>query len=243
MGNNPSDIAIIQQEKNVLRLEIASREGGVGLTGRSAELLRRSPAYRQAKQVFVDGEQSLLQVRINCLADGKELVMPSPGLKDGFCIFKPYAIPFRELSFAVSLKGVAKFGRKLDEKQVAGLDLALLVTDAAAVDRQGGRLGDGSGFFDLSYAVLSCLGAVSKTAQIATFIAGENIVADSLPTTCWDVRVNILVTEHEVIALADTPSPVAEIFWDHLAPKRIRKMKPLWLIKKQMSEDSGGQKS
>ncbi len=243
MHQELSEISSIQEEKNVLRLDIESRDlgGQVGVNhaGRSAELLRRSPAYRKAKQVFVDPGPDLQQVRINCLADGKELVMPSAGLKEGFYFFKPYTISFRELAFAVSSKGAAKFAKRLSEKQVTALDLNLVVTGAVAVDRHGGRLGDGSGFFDLSYAILLSVGAMSKNAPVAALIAKEQIVEGHLPVCCWDVPASLLVCQDEVHTLADTPTPSGEIYWDQLSPKRIRKMKPLWLIRNQKTKDSG----
>lgn len=242
MHEDISEISRIQEEKKVLRHDIESRcvAGGNGIQpgGRSAELLRRTAVYRSAKHVFVDPDPSLQQVRINCLADGKELIMPSAGLKEGFYLFKPYIIPFRDLSFAVTEKGAARFGRRLTEKQIGNLDLSLFVSGAEAVDRHGGRLGMGSGFFDLSYAILHTMGAVSKTAQVAALITQEQIV-EEVPVTCWDIHINLFVTQDEVHTLADTPAPAGRIFWEHLPPKRIRKMKPLWLISSKMTNDSG----
>ena len=98
MSEDLSEISRIQEEKKALRHELELRAAGGQESvsqGRLAELLRRSPDYRSAKQIFVDPGPSLQQVRINCLADGKELIMPSAGLKEGFYFFKPYIIPFR----------------------------------------------------------------------------------------------------------------------------------------------------
>ena len=243
MCGDRAEISSIQERKKVLRHELTVTAAGgkqaVPLAGRAAEILRRSSVYRSAKQVFVAPQPALQQVRINCLADGKALVMATAGLKEGFCFLKPYTVPFRDLAFAVSLKGAAKFGHLLNEKEIADLDLSLLVTAAVAVDRQGGRLGMGSGFFDLSYAILCTMGGVSKTAQVAACIAQEQIVDRGLPMTCWDVPLNLLVTQDEVQMLAAPSSPATRIYWDHLPAKRIRKLKPLWLLKKLRTEDNG----
>jgi 5-formyltetrahydrofolate cyclo-ligase len=238
VSDNSTTGSGIQEEKKIFRLEMGLRHGAdsenIRQTGRLAELLRRSPVYRSAKQVFVGPDPDLQQVRVNCLADGKELLMPSAGLKEGFYHYKPYAIPFIDLSFAASLQGAARFGRRLNEKQIADLDLSLFVTSALAVDRHGGRLGDGAGFFDLSFAILSTMTGVGQNAEVAVCVAADQIVDGVLPVTSWDVYGTLIVTSDEIHAVADTPIPSGQIYWEELTAKRIRKMKPLWLINNRM---------
>ncbi|MFA6499857.1 MAG: hypothetical protein WCV64_11075, partial [Desulfurivibrionaceae bacterium] len=58
-------------------------------SGKSAELVRRLERYRDAKRIFVGPTVRLQQLRINALTDGKELLVPGPGLKEGFYLLAP----------------------------------------------------------------------------------------------------------------------------------------------------------
>ncbi|MBU3937029.1 MAG: hypothetical protein KKD53_05830, partial [Proteobacteria bacterium] len=75
-------------------------------SGKSAEIVRRLEKYRDAKRIFVGPTARLQQIRINALTDGKELLVPAPGLKEGFYLLAPYEIPFKHLAFAVGYNGL-----------------------------------------------------------------------------------------------------------------------------------------
>ena len=227
--------ADIERQKELLRRELAQLSS-VGsaelqLSGRAAELLRREPFYRASPRILVSPVPALQQVRINCLVDGKELIVPGPGLKDGFYLLKPYAVPFHALPHAVSIKGLAAAGRRLSRAEVEKLSLALLVTGAVAVDRLGNRLGDGLGFFDLSWAVLAELGALQSDAAVAACVNEAQIVEKPLPVACWDVPADIIVTEKDVYpAPHGSPAP-RRLFWQHLPERRTRKITPIWWLR------------
>ncbi|MCK9295333.1 MAG: hypothetical protein M0P70_09635 [Desulfobulbaceae bacterium] len=253
MTENHDHLSAVQLAKQALREELALQAaaqdaaGASGLSGRTAELLRRDAAYRSARQVFVSPVPSLQQVRINALLDGKELIVPAPGLKDGFYLLKPYSIPFQQLPHSVTLKGFAKAGQRLSRPEVEGLAVSLLVTDAVAVDLQGNRLGDGLGFFDLSFAILAALGAISRDALVAAFVNEWQIMAKPLPAACWDVPADILVTEQQIYRPQHDAAPPRPIFWEHLPDRKIRKITPLWWLSGGKSPETfqktGGRRS
>jgi len=228
------NFSAVRLAKQALREEMALRLPaglGNGLSGRAAELLRRESAYRSARQIFVSPLPPLQQVRINCLLDGKDLIVPAPGLKDGFYLLKPYSVPFHQLPHSVSMKGFAKAGQRLTRLELGSLAISLLVTGAAAVDPQGNRLGDGLGFFDLSFAILAEMGAISRDALVATFIHAEQMVEQPLPAACWDVLTDIIVTKHQVYRPEHVTTSPRRIFWEHLPDKKIRKISPLWWLR------------
>lgn len=226
----------IQQQKAALRAD--QRQGISAFSGgKQAEMLRRQQFYRQASHVFVDLSPSLQQVRINCLLDGKQLVMPGPGLKDGFFHFKPFSIPFNDLAFAVSSKGLSRFGNRLNEAQFIKQSLDLMVTDALLIDMQGRRLGDGLGFFDLSHAILHTLGTAGSAVAAVCVCAAEQIVLSPIPTTCWDVGCDYIVSEQMVHTVANPLRVSGKIYWQYLEDRKIRKITPLWWIKKGLSAE------
>jgi len=193
--------------------------------GKIAETIRHLPPYRACQQILVSPAPALSQVRINALLDGKELVIPGPGLKEGFYHLRPYAVPFTKLAFAVSLKGLTHHGQLLTHRELADLSIGLLVTEALAVDRRGLCLGDGNGFFDLSCATLNQAGALSASPII--WAVSPPPLSEDLPNDPWDVPVDGVIGP-----LGGTFFPPREtlpkLLWQHLAEQRIKKMTPLW---------------
>jgi 5-formyltetrahydrofolate cyclo-ligase len=105
--------------------------------GKTAEALRKLQEYRDAATVFATPAESLLQVRINCLLDGKNLLMPGPGLRNGFYLIKARTVPFRDLPVAVTYKGLEKHSLLQDIDDLKNLSIGLLLTDGLAIDTQG----------------------------------------------------------------------------------------------------------
>ncbi len=196
--------------------------------GKIAEQLRRADIYREAKQLFVSPHQVLDQIRINALLDGKELIMPGPGLQEGFYRVRPYRIPFRDIPYGVSFKGLSKYAQNLATNELSDLHIQLMVTDALAIDSFGRRLGDGHGFFDLSCSLLSQCGALAQEVTILAAVAEEQIQTESLPLDPWDVMIDGILLANGIRFFAKRSSSGQGILWDFLDMKRIRKIKPLW---------------
>ncbi len=77
--------------------------------GKIAERLRGLQPYRNAATVFATPHESLHQARINCLIDGKSLIMPAPSIREGFFLLTPHSIPFKDISVAITYKGLKKY--------------------------------------------------------------------------------------------------------------------------------------
>jgi len=206
--------------------------------GRMAQRVRGLAAYRAAKRVFVGPSPVLSQVRVNVLSDGKELLMPAPGLKEGFFLCLPYVIPFADLIYATTYRGLPRFGRLLDNRALVGMEVAMLVTDVVAVDRQGAILGDGNGFFDLTCAILSDLGVMDRPrATIVALAADEQLVSEVLPVDSWDVRLDEVLTPSGGIVFDEIGREKPTILWPHLEPERVRRLNPLWKLSLEQCRD------
>ena len=206
--------------------------------GRLAQQVRGLESYRAAKRVFVDPSPVLSQVRINVLSDGKELLMPSPGLKEGFYLCRPYVIPFADLCYATTYRGLPRFGRLLDNRALAGTEVGLLVTDAVAVDQQGTRVGDGNGFFDLACAILAELGVVDRQrVAVVALAADQQVVSGVLPVDPWDVRLDQVITPSGGLVFAEESREQPTILWPQLALERVKKMNPLWKLSPEQRRD------
>ena len=215
-----------EQLRNRLRYNLSSpAKGG----GKIAEQLRRQDLYRQARSVFATPAALLHQIRMNCLLDGKKLVMPSPGLKDGFFCIKPHTVPFRQLGMAMTESGLRRFGRRLQPGEKLAIDL--LLTGALAVDREGGRLGNGTGYFDLSCAILSANGWLADDPHILAVVDRTQQVTEPLPREPWDVTMTGVVTIEGCYRFGDQGRKEYPIFWQQLAAGRIKKITPLWQLR------------
>lgn len=199
--------------------------------GKTAEALRRLDAYRQTRQVFIEPTSALAQMRINALLDGKELIVPGPGLRDGFYCLKPFVVPFPKLAFAVSLKGVPVFGQLLAHQDLSRLDIGIIIAEALAVDDSGIRLGDGSGFFDLACATLNHCGAVNESALILAAAVPHR--PELLPDDSWDVRMDGVLGA-QGLQLFPHEKKMPEIDWEQLTLQRVKKITPLWQEWKQL---------
>lgn len=197
--------------------------------GKLAQQLRGDPSYRPAGVLFVSPSPLLHQIRINALLDGKKLVMPSPGLKDGFVLYKPFSLSFRDISYAVTLRGQSKYGERLGDDCLSGLGVDLVITDTWAIDPGGNCLGDGHGFFDLSVAILSETRAISEKKTIIAIGASGQLLEDMIASDPWDVSMDALITEQGVVHF-DHACQEISILWDKLSKKRIKKISPLWKL-------------
>jgi len=197
--------------------------------GKVAQKLRGLPAYREAATVFTTPEKSLHQARINCLADGKNLIMPGPSIRAGFFLLPARSIPFKDIPAAATYKGLAEKGQLLKSFAVAELSVGLLLTDSLAVDRNGCRIGDGNGFFDLCCALLQELGGLPQKWSALTFIRDGHISDEPFPQDPWDIKVAGAITQADKY-LFEQPAQKPRIFWDALSRDRIKRIDPLWKL-------------
>lgn len=199
--------------------------------GKAAEKLRGLQIYRDAVTVFATPSHSLHQARMNCLADGKNLVMPGPSIREGFFLLPARSVSFRDFSTAVTYKGLNKNGRLLGMESITDLSVGLLLTDSLAVDFAGGRFGDGHGFFDLCCALLHELGGLHQKPACVTFILEEQLSRNLLPQDAWDIKMTGAITPARTLQFAPF-NLEPKIFWDILPRQRIKRIDPLWKLYK-----------
>jgi 5-formyltetrahydrofolate cyclo-ligase len=206
---------------------------------RAAERLRRWPIYRQARCLMVPPDEALFQVRLNALRDGKRLLMATPGLRDGFYELAPAGIPSGRWPQAVRTSGVLRHGRRLATRGETLGKVDLLVTGAVAVDRGGGRVGKGHGYFDLEYGILRHLGCVDEETPVVGLVHDSQIISQA-PLGAGDVPLDgILTPERFFLCTERGPKPEG-IPWERLSPKEIRRTRPLWEIQRAGEGGSGG---
>jgi 5-formyltetrahydrofolate cyclo-ligase len=202
--------------------------------GKAAQKLRSLQIYRDAATLFATPDRSLHQTRINCLVDGKNLIMPAPSIREGFYLLPARSIAFKNLPFAVTFKGLLKHGQLLKTPDINKLSVALLLTGSVAVDREGGRIGDGNGFFDLCCALFQEFGGLHRDWSALTIVAEEQVSTETLPQNPWDIKMRAAITQSSVHIFGQSPQN-PQIFWDILSRDRIKRIDPLWKLYLQKS--------
>jgi 5-formyltetrahydrofolate cyclo-ligase len=199
---------------------------------KAAERLRGLMSYQRAGTIMVPPDQAQLQVRVNALLDGKRLIMATPGLRDGFYLLHKGEIKVRDWKQAARSSGVRRFGKRLDttRQEIGAIDL--LVTGAVAVDLKGGRIGKGSGYFDLEYMILQEIGSVNEGTPIIALV-DDLQVREEVSMERKDVAVDFICTPTRVIQIERHLERPSKILWDLLAERTIKGMRPLKELRKK----------
>lgn len=193
---------------------------------KAAERLRGLTIYQRARTIMVPPDQAQLQVRVNALSDGKRLIMATPGLRDGFYLLEKTGIRVRDWKRAARSSGVLRFGKRLATARQEIGTIDLLATGAVAVSPQGGRIGKGSGYFDLEYMILRDIGSINEMTPVVA-LADDLQVCEAVPMEEKDVAVDFIVTPTRVITIERTRERPAKISWEMLVEKTIKGMRPL----------------
>lgn len=199
---------------------------------KAAERLRGLEVYRQARTIMVPPDQAQLQVRINALLDGKQLIVATPGLRDGFYLLVKKTIKVKDWRSAARSTGVQRFGRRLGTARHEIGTVDCIVTGAVAVGLQGERIGKGSGYFDLEYMILREIGSVDEATPICALV-DDCQVLEQVPMEAKDVAVDFIITPTTVITVERTLMRPAKITWDELHERHIKGMRPLRELRKK----------
>jgi 5-formyltetrahydrofolate cyclo-ligase len=202
--------------------ELLEREGAArfpGARGRipnfrgaeqAATLLAGQPEWKSAHTVKANPDAPQLPVRRQARADGKELFIAVPRLRDQ----KPFVL----VAGDPTIKRALAEGRPVAVADMPQIEL--VVCGTVAVNRQGVRVGKGGGYSDLEFALLVESGIVGEETTIATTVHALQLLDQELPETEHDFRVDLIVTQDDVIRTPGGNRP-SGILWGHLDEEKI----------------------
>ena len=160
---------------------------------KAAENLRRLPAYQMARNLAITSEPALLQARINALLDGKNLLVATPGLKQGLVRLTAQSIPIARRHIDLQAGAMFKAGKPLPLPRARLGKVDMLISTALAVDENGVCLGDGRGMLDLFCAILTQQDSLEAKAPLVLLLH-EKQMLPSLPQDSWDVKAQLVLT-------------------------------------------------
>ncbi len=168
---------------------------------RCAEYLKSLKEWKEAEIVKINPDSPQRGVRLRALKEGKTLLMPTPGIREGFLILNPESIPGSKLWESVTIKGAFRFGKKLKTAdEISGIGrVDFIVEGSVAVNRHGQRLGKGEGYGDLEFGILLEIGVIDIDIPIATTVHPVQIVNENLPQNMYDVSLDYIIIPKGVL--------------------------------------------
>jgi 5-formyltetrahydrofolate cyclo-ligase len=185
----------------------------------AAERLAELSEWQRASVVKVNPDTPQLALRARAIEAGKLLIVPVPKLT----VEVPFlALDKRQLGVsafeAASKEGAARYGKPTRLEQLVPVDC--IVCGTVAVNAAGVRIGKGGGYADLEFALLVELGLVGPDTLIATTVHDVQLLAEDLPETEHDFRVDVIATPTRIIRCPPAARPRG-IVWEHLDRARL----------------------
>ncbi|MEI8105376.1 MAG: 5-formyltetrahydrofolate cyclo-ligase [Actinomycetes bacterium] len=167
------------------------------------------------RRIFVTPDNCLEEFRAGLIRAGIPFVMTTYGIVRGFLALDPTDVPADGVLHAATLDGFDRYARPLTLAELAdGPAFGLLATGGSAVSRNGVRFGKGHGYFDFEYAVLSELGLLDASTQVADVVHDCQYVDDVLDAEAHDVPVDWIVTPTRTLRVDGPPRPPGRVHWD-----------------------------
>lgn len=197
-------------------------------TDAAGEQLTTLDVFKAATTVKVDPDKPLQSARFAALKAGKTLLVPTPRHRPGLLtkLTLPENCDDDTLTKCATRQGVAECSAHIELDDPIKIDL--LVVGCVAVSPKGWRIGKGSGFSDLEYAMLVSNGAMSPSVPVVTVVHDSQVV--DLPESLFDIHdvaVDYIVTPTRVIKCIGAKPRPASIIWSLLAPERLERLQIL----------------
>ncbi|KAH8682499.1 5-formyltetrahydrofolate cyclo-ligase [Xylariales sp. PMI_506] len=161
-----------------------------------------------------------------------------------------------KLAYAATLDGMERLGRPVPLRDLAamaskssspasstttagadGLQIPLMVTGTGAVNGQGIRFGKGHGYFDLEWALLHSIGAISPEATTTVAVVHDcQVLDEDLRPEVFDTVCDLVVTGTRVLRAEAAQKPRDGILWDMLRPGMLEDIPPLRELREMQEE-------
>jgi 5-formyltetrahydrofolate cyclo-ligase len=159
----------------------------------ASELLRNSLEWIDSNIIFVSPDTAQQNVRKNAFYDGKDLIMATPKLLNGYILLDS-SYTYGNEEDASTIKGAFKYGRKITS--IPYIDM--VIEGSVAVDMDGGRLGKGGGYGDIEISYLKNSNLIGEKTPIATTVHEIQII-EKVPMESYDENLNMIVTPERIL--------------------------------------------
>jgi 5-formyltetrahydrofolate cyclo-ligase len=195
---------------------------------RCVDRLRALPAWSRSPLLFITPDNSTELVRRAAMADGKRILMTTYGIQRGFLVLDPLDVPETDHAYAATLDGMDRYARPVDLQDISRDDrIGLLVTGGSAVNLSGQRMGKGHGYFDLEWALLSEIGVVDESSEIADVVHDCQLIDIDVASAPHDVPVDWIITPTRAVRVPMPDRALGRVFWDLLRGTGLESVPPV----------------
>ncbi|MFQ5816708.1 MAG: 5-formyltetrahydrofolate cyclo-ligase [Terriglobia bacterium] len=186
---------------------------------RCADRVEQLDLWQRARTLKANPDSPQRALRQRALEQGKIVYMAVPRLGKLACFIEldPQRLP--RPAQAATIKGAMRYGRPVRLEEMAKIDLVLC--GSVVVNRRGERLGKGSGYSDLEYALAAEAGKLGDNTPILTTLHPLQIIGDALPWRPHDIGVDCIVTPAEAICTRPLHPRPPGVLWHFLDENKI----------------------
>ena len=159
----------------------------------ASDILRNTTEWKDCNTIFVSPDTAQQTVRKNAFYDGKDLIMASPKLLNGYIMLESSSTVGNEEE-ASTIEGAFKHGYKL----ISIPNIDMVVEGSVAVDKYGGRLGKGGGYGDMEISYLKNNKLINSNTPIVTTVHEIQII-ERIPLESHDEKINMIVTPERIL--------------------------------------------
>lgn len=207
----------------------------------ATNLLRSLRIWRQACSVYIGFAPSTLPLRRAALEEGKTVYTHLPGLRDKRCFLELNRKYFgKNYLRAATRRGAVRYARRVSPLETDVLDLFVYGSMAVALD--GGRLGAGGGWDDLSYGLFRAARRAVDFTPVVTLVHNEQLLTEKIPMFLHDVPTDVVVTPTNVFSTMTVYSRPTGILWRCITDaqrRRIPALDPHWMMPSPASTPRG----
>jgi 5-formyltetrahydrofolate cyclo-ligase len=182
----------------------------------AAKRLSMLSEFISAEVIKVSPDSPQRWVREIALRQGKKVLVPTPRLRGEFYLLDGAKILNPEIVSTIS--GFTKYGKRVNFDEIPNIDL--IVIGSVAVTKNGDRVGKGEGYSELEYAILRELRKINENTPVCTTVHSLQIV-DHIPSEIYDVPVDIIATEKEVIRVMPSKPKPHGLYLEYLSRDKI----------------------
>ena len=205
----------------------------------ATERVEALDAWRASDRVFITPDNSTELLRRAAIRSGKQLLVTTYGIRRGFLLLDPAAVPSDEISYAATLDGLDRYAKPVSLFDLRGGEpIRLLVTGGSAISRNGIRFGKGHGYFDLEWAMLSEIGLTDAASEIVDMVHDCQYVDEDLDGEAHDVPVDWIVTPTRTLHVDGLVREPGHVFWDMLGGTEHEHLPPIEDLRAMRAEHS-----
>ncbi|XP_043462642.1 methenyltetrahydrofolate synthase domain-containing protein [Leptopilina heterotoma] len=205
----------------------------------AAKRLTELEEFKEAKIIKISPDKPQETVKNLALENDKKVLLPKQRLRNGlFNLVTRVTDPTEEEQKLV----ITKHGIQQIEEAVglhSDIKVDLVVLGSVCVSPTGHRVGDGEGYADLEFALMSRMGAVSADTIVVTTVHDCQIIED-LPSHLFqshDLPVDIIVTPTQTIIVSEKLKKPDSVIWSILSNRRLKSMPILQQLKEEEEKE------